>query len=159
MVGCGVFLPQLVSVAWHVIHGSSVAYGQFNVPVPWGWVACLKEDSLVVLRMPSTGFGWATRDVVITPLLYPRDRAFEYEVSKRAHVETQLKRGYELRGEKQVQLVSEQNYCLNFAARNDPEDLWILCDFPGHQISIGLIGKKEDSPVLDSVIRGITIRN
>src|ERR1700680_4828022 len=30
-------LPEVLSASWHFLHGNSVRFGAWEVPVPWGW--------------------------------------------------------------------------------------------------------------------------
>lgn len=154
------FLPETVSLAWHLVHGNTVEYESFTIPVPGGWWARSDEDSVTILKLRRLlNRGGSTSSIIVAPFAYPQDRAFDHDEWKRLITESRDKRGFRFVGEKPVQAAGERSYCLTFAASDNPQRLWIGCDFPHHQLSVGLIGNANDAPTLDLVLQEITVRN
>jgi hypothetical protein len=152
-----VFLPEVVSLAWHLIHGSSARFHQWEVPVPWGWRAFTGEDTLIVQRMHRSYFRpGAFSEVIVGYLPLSVRGSYDYDKQKRSLVEHKGRDGYQLIGEHRVRVDAQEGYCFSFAALSNAQRLWITCAIPNHHLSVGFIGDQGYSYVLDSIIQHIT---
>lgn len=147
-----VFLPEVDSLVWHLIHGKIARFHEWEVSVPWGWSAMTNEDTLIVQRMHR--FNFRSSQVVVAPLTFPP--TFEFGRWKRATIQTQLKRGFRFISEHKIRLDNKDGFCFAFAAVQNPQRLWITCDVPELHLSVGFIGHETDASVLDLIIQHIT---
>jgi hypothetical protein len=145
-----VFLPEIVSVGWHVFHGNSVKFMVWEVPVPWGWRE-LKGDKFIVIQRLER-WNSPPSDAVVTTLDLPVGSAIDHEQWKKARIETELKKERHFMSESEVQLDGEKGFCFTFAGTERADRRWIDCSFPIHGLSIGYIGTDAHSQVLNLII-------
>jgi hypothetical protein len=151
-----VFLPEVVSVSWHLFHGNFARFHEWEVPVPLGWRAFTGEDTLVVQRLHRFYFRrGAFSEVVVAPLILPPNHTFEYENWKNAIIQTQLKYGYQFTNERTIHLEGHEGYCFVFRVNQNAQRLWITCDVPELHLSVGFIGDQTHASALDSTIQRI----
>jgi hypothetical protein len=148
-----VFLPEVVSVGWHVLHGSSTKFLVWEVPIPWGWRE-LKADKLLVIQKVGR---WNSPpcDAIVTTLDLPLGSDVDIEQLKKGRLETELKNGRQLISESEVHLDGEVSVCLTFRGDEQSDLRWIDCDFPIHRLSVGYRGTKEQSRILNVIIPNI----
>jgi hypothetical protein len=145
-----IFLPEFASAGWHLLHGNSAKFLVWEVPVPWEWRE-LKGDNFIVIQKIGR-WNNPPSDVIVTTLDQPGVSVIDHEQWKRAIIETELKRGHLFMSENQFQLDGEAGFCLTFAGNEDSERLWIDCNFAIHRLSIGYIGTKDHSQILNLII-------
>jgi hypothetical protein len=153
------FLPRIISVGWHVLHGNSVQLGVWKIPVPWGWQVLNFKESKDSVVMGKIEKGIPDDDLVSHLLLgnlnLPVGAVIEREKWKEASIENSLKSGYRFTSESEVQMDGESGFCFTFAGINHPRRLWIDCVFPIHRLSIQYTGTKANAQILDSIIQHI----
>jgi hypothetical protein len=155
---CSLCLPQLAWMASYVIHGGSVAYKQFDLPIPPGWVVHPSDDSLLFMRMPRFTYErWPEDYIFVSEFIFPKDRTFERW--EKAFIQVHTERGYTLQQQVPSHLLSEQRECLVFVVPNNSNNLSIECPFPNSQLSIGFQGEGERSGALYPMIAGVVARN
>lgn len=147
-------LPEVASVGWHVLHGSSAKFLVWEVPVPWGWRE-LEGDSLIVIQHVER-WSNAPSNVIVTTLELPVGFGIDQEQWKKINVETQSKNGRHFVSENHIQFDGEFGFCFTFADNEHLDRRWVDCVFPIHRLSIGYIGTKDHSEILDSIIHNIS---
>lgn len=154
-----VFLPEVVSLLWHLTHGTSASFQQWQVPVPWGWRAFGTEQMLIVQRMHRFYYRpGAFSQVIIVPLVFPPDFKFNYEKWKALAIDKELRSGHQFVSERRILLSGQEGYCFSFSESQDPQRLSIRCDVPGHELSFGFAGDKTYAPTFDSIIQRVKRR-
>src|SRR6202043_1453532 len=130
------FLPEVVSVGWHALHGNAVQFGAWEIPVPWGWRGLSVKDTLVVGKIQEQGSGdYQTSDVIIGNLKLAVGAAIDRKNWKKVS-EDNLKPDYQFSSENDVQMDGETGFCFTFVGIDHSERLWIDCVFPIHRLSI-----------------------
>jgi hypothetical protein len=153
MVLSVVFLPEVASFGWHLLHGDSVEFLVWEVPVPWGWRELQDNKSIIVQRIGR--WNNTPSDAIVTTFDLPVGVAMDTKELKKGLIETQLKEGRRLMSEDEVQLDGEMGSCLTFGEDEHTSTRWIHCDFPVHRLSVGYIGTERHSHILRSIIKGI----
>jgi len=147
------FLPEVVALGWHLFHGNSAKFHEWDVPVPTGWRSFTKDDDLYILRMHRFYFvDRGLSQVVITTLRSTLSGISNYQTRKKSLVEHAGEQGYQFLGEHKIRLKSQDGYCLSFATAKNSQRLWITCDVPGVGLSLDFMGDHIYAPVLDLVI-------
>jgi hypothetical protein len=146
------FLPQVVSVYWHVVHGKSARFHEWEVPVPMGWWAFDGEGTLIVERMNrSVGRDSA---VIVGDLL--ESGFYDYQKRKNALVETISKDGYQFVEERKFRVAGGEGYCFSFSATHNAERMRITCDVPQRRLFLDFAGTLANTAVFYSIIQHIT---
>src|SRR5437879_1443571 len=155
-----VFLPEVVSLVWHLVHGKTARFHEWEVPVPWGWRAFSGQGMLIVQRIHRAYYRRGEfSEVIVAPLISPPNHAFEYEKWKPATIRVKLKGGYDFVAEHRIHLGGQEGYGLSFAASQNPDRLRVTCVVPNHRLAIDFIGDPTYAPVFDSITRHITGSN
>jgi hypothetical protein len=146
------FLPEILSARWHFLHGNSVQFGAWEIPVPWGWRELKVKDSVVVGRIERE----TPSDVIVGNLDLPVGTEVEIERWRKRSIQGDtLKPGFRFISENAAQLDGEISSCLTFAGVDHPNGLWIHCIFPVHRLDIQYVGTESHSGILNSIIKGI----
>jgi hypothetical protein len=154
-----VFLPEVVSLSWHLTHGNFARFHEWDVPVPWGWSSFTTEDTLIVHRIHRFGFrSRAFSQVTVFPLAFPPNRKFEPEQWQKITIETQFRRGFRFVSMSRIRLDGKDGSCFAFAALEDARRRLITCDFPDLNLSVGFTGDQSYASTLDSVIEHMNRR-
>jgi hypothetical protein len=150
------FLPEVISISWHLVHGKSAQFHQWEVPVPKGWWAFTREGSLVVQKMNDS----ADRDseMTVNDLGLPIGATYDSEKQRSALVEQMSKVGYVQVEEQLTRLAGEGCFCLSFSAARDPHRIRITCDVPNHRLFVYFAGNRTYAPIFYSIIHGVTKR-
>jgi hypothetical protein len=145
-----IFLPEVAAAGWHLFHGNSAKYLVWEVPVPWGWREHEGNNFILIQKIGV----WSNShyDVIVSALDEPGITAIDDERWKRARIETELKDGHQFVSKSQFQLDGEAGFCLTFAGNENADLLWIGCRFPIHRLSIGYVGTKDHSQILNLII-------
>lgn len=154
-----VFLPEVVSVGWHLIHGNFARFHEWEVPVPWGWRSFTAEDTLIVQRMHRFYFRHnAFSQVMVGVLPVSAQGTYDYEKQKRSLVEHAGKEGYQFIGEHRIRLEVQDGYCISFLTIRSARRMWITCDVPELRLTVDFIGDQTYASTLDSIIERIKTR-
>lgn len=148
-----VFLPEVTALGWHLSHGNSVTFHEWDVPVPTGWRSFTKDDDLYIQRMHRFYFvdrGFS--QVVITTLVSGISNS---QAQKKSLVEHAAGQRYQFLGEHKIRLKSQDGYCLSFATVKNLQRIWITCDVPEVGLSLNFMGDQVYAPTLDFVIERI----
>ena len=147
------FLPEVTAIGWHLFHGNSAKFHEWDVPVPTGWRSFTNGDALYIQRMHRFYFhDRAFSQVVITTLRSTPSGISNYQTQKKSLVEHAGEQGYQFLGEHKIRLKSQDGYCLSFATAKNSQRLWITCDVPVVGLSLDFMGDHIYAPVLDLVI-------
>jgi hypothetical protein len=144
------FLPEIATAGWHLLHGNFAKYLVWEVPVPWGWRVLQGNNTIVIQRL--SVWGSSHYDVTVNALDEPGITEIDDERWKRAYIETERKHGRSFVSESPSQLDGEAGFCLTFADNKNSDSLWIDCHFPIHRLSIGYVGSKDHSQILNLII-------
>jgi hypothetical protein len=155
LAACGVFfLPEVVSVYWHVVHGKSARFHEWRVPVPMGWWAFAGEGKLIIQRMNRS----VDRDSTVVVGDLPESGFYDYEKRKRSLIETISKGGYQFVEERKVGVAGGEGYCFVFAPIHNAGHIRIriTCDVPQRRLFIDFSGAAAHAATFDSIIQHIT---
>jgi hypothetical protein len=104
-LGAAFFLPEVVPIGWHILHGKSAQFHQWDIPVPWGWWA-FREQGQVILQKMRRPVDRDSEVIFDEPL--PADREpYGYDKQKYSLAEHMLKEGYRLTEERRTRLAGE----------------------------------------------------
>jgi hypothetical protein len=148
------FLPEFVAFGWHILHGNSVQFEAWEIPVPWGWKETKYENLIFVQKLegwPQHGF--VVSEVVLGNLHLPVGGVLEHERLKRVMIEQNA--DYRYISESQLDLDGETGFCFHFVRSDPTQRLLIDCSYPIHRLSIQYMGMKSRSRVLDSIVQNI----
>jgi hypothetical protein len=150
------FLPEVISTGWHLVHGNSARFHNWEVPVPKGWWAFTAQGSLIVQEIHKS----VDRDseVIVQDLRLPAGITYNYEKHKTSSVEYMSKEGYRLVEDRKTRLAGEECFCLSFSQINNTERRRITCEVPNHRLFLSFVGDPGDATVFYSIIEHITQR-
>ncbi len=155
LIACGVFfLPEVVSVYWHVVHGKSARFHEWEVPVPMGWRAFAGEGTLIVQKMNRS----VDRDSEVVVGGLPESGFYDYEKRKGSLIEIISKDGYQFVEERKVRVAGAEGYCFSFSPIHNagPGRIRITCDVPQRRLFLDFTGDPAHAAVFDSIIQHIT---
>jgi hypothetical protein len=95
-------------------------------------------------------------DVILTSRHLPPGLAIGKDQWKNSRIEIEQKKSSHLLSDLELHLDGESGSCLTFVPDDQPDQRRIDCDFPIHGLSVGYIGPKDDSHVLDLIVANIT---
>jgi hypothetical protein len=150
---CGVFfLPEVVSAYWHIVHGKSARFHEWEVPVPMGWWAFAGEGTLIVQKMNRS----VGRDSAVVVGDLPESGFYDYEKRKGSLIEIISKDGYRLVEERKVRVAGGEGYCFSFSSIHNAGRIRIACDVPQRRLFLDFTGGPAHAAVFDSIIQHIT---
>ena len=136
-----IFLPQVVSAGWHIIHGRTVNYRSWKVVVPSGWYAMSHGEGMSVERMSE--LPWQQHpEVNFLPVHFAKTYQFQYEVFEKAQERTVRAMGYVPLRERDIQVAGQDGRCWTFDKYKNHDQLWIACIVPKDLTSADYIGNK-----------------
>lgn len=136
-----IFLPEVVSAAWHIAHGRTVDYRSWKVVVPFEWYAISHGEGMSVERM--TRLSWQKApEVEFLPVHFGKAYHFQYEVYGKAQAQAMSGRGYLLQGQRDIQIADKPGMCWTFSQYKHSDHLWIACVVPQDLMSADYIGNK-----------------
>jgi hypothetical protein len=148
------FLPEFAAFGWHILHGNSVQFEAWEIPVPWGWREVKYENSIFVQKVErGPQDGYVASEVILGNLHQPVGVVVEHERLKRAMIE--LNQNYRYITETKLEMDGETGFCFNFVGSDASQRLLIDCSFPIHRLSIQYMGMKSRSQILDSIVQNI----
>lgn len=152
-------LPAFLSVGWHLLHGNSVRFNTYEVPVPWRYRVLNSGRDAKILHLRSAGGldNNSASDVIIASLDLPPGRIFDMEKWKETSLRPDHRPGYRYISDRFVALDGEDGKCITFAEISHPNRVNIDCAFPNHGTYIEFDGTKSDSPDLVSIVTKIRI--
>ena len=143
LVLIAIFLPEVVSAAWHIAHGRTVTYRQWKVTVPFEWYAVSHGEGMAVERM--TRLSWDKPTAEFLPVHFSKtypDKYFKYEIYGKSQAQALQSQGYLLQGQRDVQIAGKPGMCWIFNKYKHDEQLWIACIVPSDLTSADYIGNK-----------------
>jgi hypothetical protein len=158
LVICGALfrslLPEFLAFGWHILHGNSVQFEAWAIPVPWGWREVKYEDSIFVQKLErGPQDSYVTSAVILGKQHMPVDAVVDHESLKRAMIEHNP--GHRYISESELEMDGETGFCFNFVDSDSSQRLLIDCLFPIHRLSIQYVGMKSRSQILDSIVQSI----
>lgn len=157
LVTCAVlvraFLPDFVAFGWHILHGDSVQFEAWEIPVPWGWREIKYEDLVIVQKLERGQDGYIGSEVTVGTLHLPIGAVLETEKLRTAMIEHNP--GYQYLSESDLEMDGETGPCFNFLGSDASHRLLIDCSFPIHRLSIQYLGLSSRSQILASVAQNI----
>ena len=139
-----IFLPEVVSAAWHAVHGRTVTYRQWEVKVPFEWYAVKHGEGMAVERM--TRLSWQKAPTAeFLPVHFSKtypSKYFKYDVYGKAQAQALGGQGYLLQGQRDIQIAGKPGMCWIFNKYKHDEQLWIACIVPTDLTSADYIGNK-----------------
>lgn len=136
-----IFLPQVVSAGWHLVHGRTASYRSWRVAVPSGWYAMRHGEGLSVERMSE--WPWQKGpEAVFLPVHFTKTYPFQYDLFGKEQANTLSARGYSLTGERNVQVAGKNGRCWTFNNSRNHDQLWIACIVPKDLTSADYQGSK-----------------
>ena len=158
-VGVAIFLPEAVSLAWHLTHGTRADFRGVTMSVPLGWWAFERENSLIIQKMGHTLLGEPhAQDMILRPLDLPGDSVADDEKLKAAKIAIQRGQGYAFIAERQFPVGQEDSYCDYFHKLDDNQNLRITCDVPSLKLSVDFFGDASYAPALERALGTIRRR-
>jgi hypothetical protein len=149
------FLPELVGASWHLVHGNSAHYRDWDIPVPTGWFAVNQGESLAVERMLRFALWQDAPMVVFLPVHVTSNYVFDRNVWEEEQVKIQVKKGYRLSSTRDIQVAGQAGYCWEFAQAADPARLWITCVLPAERLSADFSGDRSYAAAFYALLPGI----
>jgi hypothetical protein len=150
-------LPEVVSTAWHLVHGNSARFRVLEIPVPDGWWAFTSKGTLIVQKMErSTN---QDSEVIVNDLPLPAGEVYDYDKEKTLSVKRMLKEGYRLQEERMSHMAGEDCFCLFFSDVRDTRRIRITCDIPNYRLFLYFVGDHRYAPVFDSITQHILKRD
>ncbi len=147
-------LPEVLSVSWRFLHGNSVRFGAWEVPVPWGWYREINGKDAIDLQRAErwSPSEYPSSDLIIGDLNLPAGAEFDIEKWKRGSIKDSTESGYRFPSINTAQLDNEVSTCVTVSERDHADRLWIHCVFPVHRLDIQYMGTKTHSQGLDFII-------
>jgi hypothetical protein len=152
-----IFLPEVVSVGWHLFYGKFAKFGVWEFPVPQGWWAIKGKDTLVIQKMAR--WDMSDSEIIVLLLNFRPSDTIVREKWENAYTETESKDGYDFSSEREFRLDGETSLCLVFTAKSNAERRRIECAFPIHRLLIEYTGDKANFRDFDSVIQHVRASN
>jgi hypothetical protein len=124
-----IFLPQVVSAGWHLMHGRTVDYRSWKVVVPSGWYAMSHGEGMSVERMAE--LPWQEHPVAnFLPVHFAKTYSFQYDVFQKAQDRTMRAMGYLPLWQRDIQVAGQEGRCWTYNNWKDRKQLWIACIVP-----------------------------
>jgi hypothetical protein len=158
LIFTAVFLPDLVGYGWHAVHGRDADYRGWNIPVPTGWFATRRGESLTLERMLHFPIRQLTPTVVFLPMHITKELVFDPNIWADVQIDIQRRRGYRLAGARQITMAGEPGYCWEFVHRKDASRWWITCLMPSERLSADFSGQHSYAGAFYSILPEITRR-
>lgn len=133
-------LPEVVSAAWHMVHGRTVDYRQWEVKVPFEWYAVRHGEVMSVERM--TRLPWNKPEAEFQPMHFGKAYHFQYEVYGKSQAQALQGKGYLLQGQRDIQIAGKAGMCWTFNKYKEDDHLWIACIVPTDLTAADYIGDK-----------------
>lgn len=136
-----IFLPVVVSAAWHVAHGRTVNYRSWQVVVPFGWYATSHGEGMSVERMSE--LPWRKGPTVeFLPVHFTKTYPFSYDLFGKEQQSTLRAVGYLPLEQRDLQIAGKDGRCWTFENWKKHDQLWIACIVPKDLTSADFIGSK-----------------
>jgi hypothetical protein len=158
LVLTAIFLPDLVGFGWHAVHGPDAEYRGLQIPVPSGWFATRRGESLTMERMLHFPVRQLTPTVVFLPMHIAKEMVFNPNVWADVQIDLQKRRGYRLVSTRDVQIDGQTGYCWEFVHQKDDSRWWITCLMPADRLSADFSGQHSYASAFYSILPGITRR-
>jgi hypothetical protein len=156
-VGGVFFLGSVVSTAWHLVHGNSARFHQWDVPVPPRWWAFMGNGMLIVQHMRNSADSHS--EIIFGDLPLSVGGTYDYEKQKKSLVQYMSKKGYQFLNESKVRLANEDSYCISFSDPHSTKRIHVTCDVPNYRLLISFAGGGGDAPVFYAVIQNVKRTN
>ncbi len=151
-----VSFPTIVATAWHLLHGDSITYKTWEVPVPKGWYAASKGEMLIVTRMARFRERGNGPNIALLSLPIPAGSAPTSHRLKRAEIEVFSKNGYVFTGGRAIRLGNHEGYCLEFVRRDNRDYIRITCKVLTDQLGVDFEGYRTFVADFYSVLQGVS---
>lgn len=141
LVAIAVFLPEVISAAWHVAHGKTVTFRGWNIDVPFEWYARSQGEEMTVERM--TRLSWLPHPVaVFQPVHFTRQYHFESDVYAKEQAIVMKGKGYAPSGQRNLEIAGADGQCWTFDSMSNSDNVWISCIVPQELTSADYSGPK-----------------
>ena len=156
LLAIAIFLPELMALGWHLVYGRTADFHGRRIPVPSGWFAIRRDDSLTLERMLHIPFGQPTPTIVFLSMHTRKGSRFDPNLWGNVQVHLQSRRGYRLDATREIQMIGAHGYCWEFVNRRDESDWWITCLVPAENLSADFSGRHSFAGALYSILPAIT---
>lgn len=137
-----IFLPEVVSAGWHMIHGRSVRFRDWNIPVPFGWYATHSGEGVALERMLRFSLWHNAPVAVFLPVHFGKAFHFQYELFGAEQTRVLDKRGYVFKAQRDFRAAGQDGRCWVYSKVKDPSQRWIACIFPEEMFSADFTGSQ-----------------
>ena len=149
-----VFLPEVVSAAWHVAHGETVTFRGWKVNVPFEWYARSQGEDMTVERM--TRFSWLPHPVaVFQPVHFTHKYHFQPDVYAKEQAIVMKGKGYLPSGQRTLEIAGASGQCWTFDSSRSLNNVWISCIVPAELTSADYTGPKNYAANFFSLLQQI----
>ena len=142
LLAIAIFLPELVGLGWHAVHGKAAQYRGWRIPVPSGWFAMRHGESLTLERMLHIPIRQMTPTVVFLPMHVGKNAPFDPNIWADVQIEIQSRRGYRLASTREISMTGVRGYCWEFVKSGDRSSWWITCLAPSEDLSADYSGRQ-----------------
>lgn len=149
-----ILLPEVVSDAWHLIHGRSVAFRGWEVTLPFEWYAEKDGEGMTVARM--SRLPWRSGPVAeFLPVHFGKNYSFNPSVYAVVQARMLVARGYRQTQQQRVRIADAEGECWTFVSTKHAGDFWISCIVPKDLTSVDFIGNQHDEKPFDEILSQI----
>lgn len=146
-----IFLPEVVSAAWHVAHGRRVSFRAWQVVVPFGWYATRHGEGMSIERMSE--LPWEKGPAAeFLPVHFAKTYPFSYDLFGKEQAATLRGMGYLPVAQRDVQIAGRDGRCWTFDNWKKHDQLWIACIVPKDLTSADFIGDKSYADAFFSLL-------
>ncbi len=150
------FLPELAGAGWHILHGNSAHYLDWDIPVPTGWFALRQGEGLAVQRMLRLALWKQAPTAVFLPVHVTSRYVFDRDVWRQEQVKIQARQGYQLAASRDIAMGGQAAYCWEFVRVEDPGRWWITCVSPAERLSADFTGDRAYAAAFYAILPQIT---
>ena len=150
-----VFLPETVSLGWHLLHGNRATFKGVSMPVPFGWWAACGADTLSISKLSHSLLGETQGQfITVIPLHLPSSLGPDDPRLSAGTIETQVKAGYTLLSQIRVLVEGENATCYVFRGSENTESVRAICQFAPLDLYVNYVGTERDLATLRRVLSG-----
>lgn len=155
IIGAVTYFPEVATTGYHLIHGGSVRFHEWIIPVPQGWWTFKHDESLIVQKIRKK----ADDDpiVVVGPFTLAQGSVFNQEKSKTALIKNEAGRGYEFLSQSIVKFGPYTGVCFWFTASENSHRLSTTCVIPEGRLSVTFVGDQSYRTEFNQIIEHMKV--
>ena len=155
----------LLSSGWHLIHGRSISYAGWNIPVPRGYFVISHGGTPTMWRLapgaPKFQIPYGALSFRNwTGSAHPFSREADYQSSEAAWSQAASESGHHLESSWQIPIQGKTGYCWEFTrkSRSQPRSL-VRCAIEGSNIYLFYEGDPQYSRDVTAIMEGMSSEN